>query len=73
MAIPAALMTRFNACYEELPAAEFYNSAEYHNFTIALTRNKVSFLTKIVKPKRAGRKFVVVLLKSLKDPDVIGC
>lgn len=57
-----ALMSRFTTRYEDSPAAEFFNSAEFHNFTLALTRNGVSFRTKIAKPKRSGRKFIVVLL-----------
>lgn len=64
MTVPTALMTRFNTQYEGSPSAEFYNSAEYHNFTLALTRNGVSFRTKIAKPKRSSRKFIVVLLNA---------
>ena len=65
MAIPMALMSKFSTVFEGLPTAELHNSAEYHNFTLALKRNNVSFKTKIVKTKRSGRKFVVMLLEPL--------
>jgi len=72
MAISPAMMSRFSSQFEGLPAAELHNSAEYHNFTLALTRNGVSFKTKIIKTKRSGRKFVVILLGTAENRYVVG-
>jgi hypothetical protein len=44
----------------------FDNSAEYHNFTSALKNAGISFLTRIVKTKRNGKKtrnFMVLLVE----------
>ncbi len=44
----------------------FDNSVEYHNFTSALKEAKVSFLTRITKGKKNGKKvrsFIVLLVE----------
>jgi hypothetical protein len=46
----------------------FDNSVEYHNFTSALKNAGISFLTRIVKAKRNGKKtrsFVVLLVEDV--------
>ena len=57
----------FNTQFDGYPAVIFDNTAEYNNFRIKLERDKLSFRTKIVKGKRAGKKrrqFVVMLVNN---------
>lgn len=71
--LPLSLSRRFHTVYEDYEAAVFDNSAEYHNFTVALRDAGVSFKSKIVKTKRAGKKvrsFIVLLVED--SPRAIG-
>lgn len=64
-ALPLSYQQKLNTRHDGLPAASFDNSAEYHNFTTALRRAEVSFLTKIIKQKRRqgkARQFVVMVV-----------
>lgn len=64
--LPLSLSRRFHTVYDGYEAAVFDNSVEYNNFTQALKEAQVSFKTKIVKAKRAGKKirsFVVLLVE----------
>ena len=59
-------LDRFDTYYNGMRAAVFNNSAEYHNFTARLKIEGYSFLTKIVKRKKArsiNREFVVMLVE----------
>lgn len=63
--LPLSYQQKLNTRYDGLPAAAFDNSAEYHNFTVALKRAGISFLTKIVKQKsrqRRARQFIVMVV-----------
>lgn len=54
---------RFTTQHDGYPAAVFDNSVEFHNFTLMLKSLKVSYLTKIRKPKRKrGRELIVMLV-----------
>lgn len=66
LTLPTSLSRRFHTTYEGYEAAVFDNSAEYHNFTSALKNAGISFLTRIVKTKRNGKKtrnFMVLLVE----------
>jgi hypothetical protein len=64
MSLPLSIANRLNATYDGFKAAIFTNSAEYHNFTLALSEAKASFRTKITKHKKRGREFVVMLVET---------
>lgn len=60
------MKARFTTHYDGYPAAVFSNSVEYHNFTLTLKSLKMSFLTKIRKAQKRGRKereFIVMLVE----------
>lgn len=59
------LIDRFTQIYNGFPAAVFNNSLEYNNFTAMLKMESISFKTKIVKHKRRGREFVVMLVEEV--------
>jgi hypothetical protein len=59
-----SIANRLNATYDGFKAAIFTNSAEYNNFTLALSEAKASFRTKITKHKKRGREFVVMLVET---------
>jgi len=66
MTLPTSLSRRFHTTYEGHEAAVFDNSVEYNNFTSALKNAGISFLTRIVKGKRNGKKvrsFMVLLVE----------
>jgi hypothetical protein len=45
-----------------MPAAWFNNSTEAHNVEAALKQANQSYRTKIVKSKKNGRQFVIMLV-----------
>ena len=66
LTLPTSLSRRFHTTYEGHEAAVFDNSVEYNNFTSALKNAGISFLTRIVKTKRNGKKtrnFMVLLVE----------
>lgn len=66
---PMSFFTKF---YDGYKAAVFDNALEYNNFTIKLGMQGRSFLTKIVKGKRAGKKqrsFIVMLVEEAEKQD----
>lgn len=66
---PMSLFTKF---YDGYKAAVFDNALEYNNFTVKLRTQGQSFLTKIVKGKRAGKKrreFIVMLVEESEKRD----
>lgn len=70
LTLPSSLSRRFHTTYDGYEAAMFENSAEYHNFTLALKQAGISFLTKILKVKRNGKKvrtFAVLLVEGPRD------
>lgn len=59
------LRNSFTSKHDGCPAAIFDNTVEHNNFTLRLQREGLSFRTKIIKVKRAGKKrreFVVMLV-----------
>lgn len=63
MSLPLYLETLFNKTYEGLRAACFVSASETHNVETALRDCKVSYKTKIIKHKRRGREFWVMLVE----------
>lgn len=64
--------TLFNTVYDGYPAIVFLNTSEYNNFTLRLRRHGLSYLTKIIKGKRAGKKrreFIVMLVEEAEKQD----
>jgi hypothetical protein len=64
--LPTNLSRRFHTTFDGYEAAVFDNSVEYHNFSLALKHAGVSFLTRITKGKKNGKKvrnFVVLLVE----------
>lgn len=64
--LPTSLSRHFHTVFEGYEAAVFDNSVEFHNFTLSLKEAGVSYKTKIIKMKRAGKKirnFVVLLVE----------
>ena len=64
--IPTILQPFFNKIYDGNPAAVFSNTTEHAKFVNLLEANGVSFITKIIKGKRAGvtrRSFVIMAIK----------
>jgi hypothetical protein len=54
---------RFTETYDGLPSIRFGSSSEYHNFEWQLKFANVSFRSKIIKTKKYGREFIVMLLE----------
>lgn len=62
-----SLRARFTTQHDGYPAAIINNSVEYHNFTLTLKAQKISYLTKIRKAKTRtgrGREFIVMLVEN---------
>jgi hypothetical protein len=59
------MLDRFTLQYDGMPSTVFNNAIEFSNFTTQMRRNAISFRTKIVKHKRRGRQFIVMLLDTL--------
>ena len=66
LTLPTSLSRRFHTTFDGYEAAVFDNSVEYHNFTSALKQHGISFITRILKGKRNGKKvrnFIVLLVE----------
>ena len=57
-----SILKLFDRQYDGLPAAWFTSSSEAHNAEAALRQAGQSYRTKILKSKKAGRQFVVMLV-----------
>jgi hypothetical protein len=68
LTLPLHLSRRFHTTYNGHEAAMFDNSVEYHNFTSALKDAQISFLTKILKIKRNGKKTRTFAVLLVEDP-----
>ena len=62
MQLPLSIEMMFNSTYNELPAARFQSSMQCNNLQVALKDAGVSFMTKIVKNKKRGKEFIVMLV-----------
>jgi hypothetical protein len=63
MSLPLSIQTRFDAEYDGFTAARFRSASEAHNMEASLREQKVSFQTKIIKNKKRGNEFVVMLVE----------
>ena len=63
MSLPSSLDSKFTATFEGMRAARFVSASEAHNMESALRESGVSYKTKIVKHKRRGREFWVMLVE----------
>ena len=63
MQLPIHLESLISKSYEGLRAACFVSASETHNVETALRDCKVSYKTKIIKHKRRGREFWVMLVE----------
>jgi predicted GIY-YIG superfamily endonuclease len=52
----------FDSTYEGMRAARFKSASEAHNMEVSLKELKHSFKTKIVKHKRRGNEFIVMIV-----------
>lgn len=62
MPLPLSIQNAFRDVYNGAPAARLRSASEAKNLETALRLHDRSFQTKIVKSKKTGREFVVVLL-----------
>lgn len=63
MSQPYTMQALFRDAYDGFPAVRFTNSADATEFEAVLREKSVSYRTKIVKHKKRGREFVVMLVK----------
>lgn len=64
MQLPSSIETMFNATYNEMPAARFQSSMQCNNLQVMLKDAGLSFMTKIVKNKKRGKEFIVMLVEN---------
>jgi hypothetical protein len=63
MSLPSSLDSKFTQTFDGMRAARFVSASEAHNMESALRESGVSYKTKIVKHKRRGREFWVMLVE----------
>jgi hypothetical protein len=59
---------RFTETHDGFPSISFSSSSEYHNFEWQLKFANLSFKTKILKTKKYGREFIVMLVENHGGP-----
>ena len=64
MQLPSSIETMFNSTYNELPAARFQSLMQCNNLQAMLKDAGLSFMTKIVKNKKRGKEFIVMLVEN---------
>ena len=62
MSMALSLENMFDSTYEGMRAARFKSASEAHNMEVSLKELKHSFKTKIVKHKRRGNEFIVMIV-----------
>ena len=62
MQLPSSIETMFNSTYDEFRAVRVDSVMQCNNIQLMLREAKVSFATKIVKHKKRGKEFIVMLL-----------
>jgi hypothetical protein len=60
--LPLIIQNQFKETYDGFKAARFKSVVETHNLEIGLRKNGCSFQTKIIKSKKRGREFLVLLV-----------
>lgn len=63
MSLPLVIENKFTDSYEGLRAAKFMSASEAHNMENSLRVAKQSYRTKIIKSKRKGNSYVVMLVE----------
>lgn len=63
MQLPLSIESLFKGEYNGLRAARFQSANEAHNLEVNLKTHGLSYQTKIIKNKRKGREFVVMLVE----------
>lgn len=62
MQLPSSIEKLFDSTYNEFKAARLPSALECNNLQATLKEAGVSFDTKIVKHKKKGRQFIVMLV-----------
>jgi hypothetical protein len=62
MQLPSSIETMFNSTYDEFRAVRVGSAMQCNNIQATLREARVSFATKIVKSKKHGKEFIVMLL-----------
>lgn len=60
--LPLGILEKFREEYEGFKTARVPTSLEAHNLELLLKLEKISFRTKIVKHKKRGREFLIMLV-----------
>ncbi len=60
--LPLIIQNQFNDLYDGFIAARLKSVAETHSLEVGLRKNGCSYQTKIIKSKKRGREFVVMLV-----------
>jgi hypothetical protein len=63
MLLPSAIESHFTETYEGMRAARFQSSSEAHNMETNLKWLGLSYKTKIIKHKRKGNSYLVMLVE----------
>ncbi len=64
MSLPLVIENRFDETYEGLRAARFPSASEAHNMENSLRVAGQSYKTKIIKHKRKGNSYLVLLVEA---------
>ena len=64
MQLPSTIEKLFDSTYNEMRAARLKSAMECNNLQTALRLEGLSFDTKIVKHKKKGKEFIVMLVES---------
>ena len=62
MPLPSSIEKMFDSTYNDFKAARLHSSMECNNLQLMLKDAGVSFDTKIIKHKKRGRQFIVMLV-----------
>lgn len=62
MQLPLSIEKLFNTTYNDMKAARLKTAMECNNLQTALKEAGASFTTKILKTRKHGREFVVMLV-----------
>ena len=63
MSLPSAIEYHFTETYEGMRAARFASASEAHNMETNLQWLGLSYKTKIIKHKRKGNSYLVLLVE----------
>lgn len=63
MSLPSVVENKFTEQFEGMRAARFMSASEAHNMENSLRVAKQSYKTKIIKSKRKGNSYLVMLVE----------